>query len=266
MSNLTKHIKEQNYQKLKLLSGKSIGLKGWRMREEKDFLFATESKPDDRGFLIDECIILSKSCVDDKKLYETLTRNDILWILSRQRKLSKGTKIEFQFRCVDEDCPTYQLYDEQLQKETGLKGAGKVPYDAELDLDKDITTRPFNADPITIGKYTFTIKEVSFLDQRALEDLYIKDNDVKLQKFQYHLIKNSVDKIQIEGQEEVFENIDPDELTEIFDDLKPDEYTKLTEETIERKSNFEITKKVQCPECENETDVMYDELFSVMIF
>lgn len=266
MSNLTKHIKEQNFQKLKLLSGKSIGIKGWRMREEKDFLFATESKPDDRQFLINECIKLSKKCVDDKELYDTLTRNDLLWILERQRKLSKGTKIEFQFRCVNEKCETYELYNKEVQKETGIKGAGKVPYDAELDLDKDIATRPFNADPIVIGKYTFTIKEVSFLGQRILEDQFIKDKDVKLNQFQYHLIRNSIDTIKIEGQEEVFENIDPAELTEIFDDLKPDEYEKLTEETIARKSNFEITKKVKCPKCENETDVMYDELFSIMIF
>ena len=110
---IMKHIQEDSFQKLKLLSGKSIGIRGWKMKEEKDFLFSVEANPDDKTFLINECVRLGRNCVDNQETYDSLSRNDILFILTSLRKISKGGTVDFTFRCVSPKCPSYEKYDKE---------------------------------------------------------------------------------------------------------------------------------------------------------
>lgn len=267
MSGLTKHIQEESFQKLKLLSGKSIGIKAWKMKEEKDFLFSIEANPDDKTFLINECVRLGRNCVDNQELFDTLSRNDILYVLTNLRKISKGGTIDFSYRCNNPECSTYEKFNKEKQKETGMPGAGNIAFEAKLDLDTDLVTEPFKDEPFKLGKYTFHVREMPFSEQMELEMKYFSDEkNSSIRKFQHYFMLNSIKKIEIEGDDEVYEPPDIEDLDALIDSFSPVDSTKMDDEIIDRRSSFKIEKKITCPQCQHETSVIYQELFSIMVF
>ena len=111
---LIQHIQQEvSFQKLKLLSGQSIGIRKWLMKEEKEFLFAIETQMDNNDLLIDECLSLSRKCVDDVALFDTLSKNDLAYAISKQRALSKGEEITFIYKCSNPKCETFTESDEK---------------------------------------------------------------------------------------------------------------------------------------------------------
>lgn len=267
MSGLTKHIQEESFQKLKLLSGKSIGIRGWKMKEEKDFLFSIEANPDDKAFLIKECVRLGRNCVDNQELFDTLSRNDILFVLTNLRKLSKGGTIDFTYRCVNPKCPTYDEHNEQQRKDTGMSGMGRIPYEAKLDLEKDLITRPFDPSPFKIDKYTFHVKELTFTHQMEMEKEYFSDEaQSNIRKFQHYFMLESIKKLEVEGDDEVYEPPNIQELDDLIDTFSPGKAEEMGDKIVEKRSSFTIEKTVICPQCQFETEVLYEELFSIMVF
>jgi hypothetical protein len=237
------------------------------MKEEKDFLFSVESNPDDRTFLINECVRLGRNCVDNMELFDTLSRNDLLYILTQLRKLSKGGTIEFTYRCVNPECSTFVKNDKETEEKTGIPGAGNIPYEARLDLEEDFVVTFFNSEPFKIGKYTLYVKEMSFTEQMELEKEYLGDEKkISIRKFQHYFMLHSIAKIEVEGDEEVYENPTIEELDALVDTFSPKESAEMDEKIVERKTSFGIEKKVTCPACQHQSDVVYEELFSIMVF
>lgn len=256
---LLKHIPEVSYQKLKLLSGQSIGIRKWLMKEEKEFLFAIETQMNNKDLLIDECLKLSKKCSDDDALFETLSKNDLVFMLSKQRALSKGEKIDFTFKCNNTECSDYNAE---------LK-SGRSDNEAVVDLKKNIKTEPFDFTPIEINEYKFHLKDIPYPRVRLMEKDYLSNEDEpELFKLNHAVVLNSIKSVDIgEGEDEKHhDNFSLEQLDELLDTLIHDDYTELSNSIGKKISSFTIDKKVTCPICNHSSEVAYEELFSLMVF
>lgn len=266
MSELIQYIKEFNYQKIKLLSGKPLDIRGWVMKEEKDFLFAVETRQDDKDFMVDESISLARKCVRENTVdfFDKLSRNDILFTLTQMRKISKGNTVDFSYRCINPECDDWVEYPKNIQEETGLIGQGKIQYESKIDLEKDIETKTFDDSVIKVGKLKFHIQEVSYMVQKEMESQYIKKDSPNLTAFNYYFVLNSIKAIEI--GEKTINDFSREELIQFVDSLGPNDFEKLSDGISSRVSNFNIKKNVSCPKCDFSSDVVYEEMFSLMVF
>jgi len=264
---ILQYIKEDSFQKIKLLSGKSIGIRKWVMREEKDFLFAIETQVENRDLLIEKALELSKKCVDDGKLFDGLSRNDLVYLISKQRALSKGEEISFSFHCNNEKCSDFKEFTFEQQRSTGMKGQGVTALEDIVNIKDDVKTKEFDFTPIEIGNFKFFMKEVAFSEQRKLEKKFIEDvEEAQLYNLNWDFVIKSVDKIELIKEEKTFDKIDEKTANTICETLSDPEFTKLSQETGKKMSSFNIEKTTQCPICESESPVVYDELFSLLVF
>jgi len=266
MSKITEYTKnKRNFQKIKLLSGRSIGITHWLVKEEKELLFNVEMQPDNKELLINESINLIKNCVDKKQMIDKLSKNDIIFILVQLRKISNSKQVDFKFTCQNTKCPSFITFSPEKQQETGVTGRGTEEIVDNVDLKEDIVSSPFKSDNIAIGNIVFTPKELSYKTQRELETLYINEDKLQLNKFNYNVILNSIASVTI-GDDKM-SDFSKGELSDFIDNnLKMEDFKRLSEQLNEQMSTFKIEKKVSCPVCKNETKVVYDELFSLFLF
>lgn len=265
MGAFDKYITERSYERIKLLSGKSIGYHGWDVKQEKEFLFQLESKDDDDDFVTECCIQLMKSCIDSPEVFDNLSRADLLYLLMNMRKKSKGSKIEFSYYCTNNKCVDFKEYSKEDKEKTGREGQGMTANLSEIDLDsEDITIKNISNKPVKVGeKYKFFFKDISYSEQRKLEEKYI-EKDQQLKKFLYNFILNSIKKVEI-GEDKI-DNFTTEDLNDLVESLSAGEYEELSKGIKNRMSKFIISKKVQCPLCEDKSTVMYDNLFSILVF
>ncbi len=256
---------KDSYQRVKLLSGQTISVKPWRLKEEKDFLFAIETKPDDEELLIDECLNLSKRCVDpnDRTLFNTLTKNEILHTLMHQRKLARGRVIDITFRCINEKCKDWVSYNETEQKQYGRIGVANTVQEDKISVDDHIKIEPQKEEPIEIGKFTFHTKELPYTAYRRLERKYLKNEQLGLNKFTYSLVKDSIHRIEVDGNPIVF---NPSILESFVDQMTKEAYDLLAGRVYDNMSVFEVEKNVKCRFCGNEVPIVYDEMFDILVF
>ena len=152
-----------------------------------------------------------------------------------------------------------------MKAETGMDGIGMEPFDAEVNVDEDIKTEPAKRNETEIGKYVFTFREIPFLERQVeIEKKYLSGEKPNLNAFQYYYILNSIESVKV--GEEIFENPDVEELEELLDSFTPNEYKQLIDGYDKNRSHFTLEKKVKCPRCEKEMDVVYEELFSLLVF
>ena len=265
MGKFNKFISEPNFEKLKLLSGKSIGYVGWDVKQEKEFLFGLESKEDDNDFITESCVRLIKTCIDSEEVYNNLSRSDLLYLLMNMRKKAKGSKIEFNYFCTNDQCKDFREHSEENKKKTGRKGQGLSAHISEIDLETDdVKIKTLSKKPLVIDKFKFTFKDISFTEQKELESKFITKDNLELNEFFYHFILHSIKTVEIE--EEKITDFTFEDLDELIESLNAGEYKKLSEGIKERMSKFNISKKVKCPMCENESTITYENLFSILVF
>ena len=56
-----------NYIKVKLPSGKTIGIRGWKVKEEKELLFASEKITEENPNVLKKYLVLMKINLNSKK-------------------------------------------------------------------------------------------------------------------------------------------------------------------------------------------------------
>lgn len=258
-------IPDVSYQKVKLLSGQSISIRPWKMRELKDFLFALETQPGDQKSTIDQCIKLAKSCVDpeDHVVFNKLVKNDLLHLISHQRRISKGKVIDINFRCVNPKCPDFIHYDENMQKKTGKIGEANTLQEDKIDLDENFILSPFKNEPIKVGEFTFHTQELPYSRHRHLEDKYLDEKTPSVNKFTFSFIKDSIVAIEHNGAPIGF---NPGILENFLDSMSNNDYELLSNSIIENLSTFSVEKTAKCAFCGDVTPILFDDLFSVLVF
>ena len=272
MSELSKYIQKPTFIKIKLLDGRSIGIRKWMMAEEKEFLFAIESRKEQKdtednniSITIDESIKLARRCVDKPDLINKLSKHNLIYLLSELRKASKGSTINFNFNCTNERWPDYiKLSPEQAERE-GVVGRSRTLFDDVIDLnsDEDVTIKRFDKATVTVKNFKFYVNEIPYIEQMEI-DRFLKE--LRLSEWNYEYVLASIKAVEPEGQKKIM-NFKKEELIEFIDtQLDSTEFKVLSDGIAESLSEFKIIKEVTCPLCQNKSTVVYDEIFSLMVF
>jgi len=256
------------FQKVKLLNGKSIGIKAWKIKQENQLLFSIETNSDEKGFVVEQCIQLIRKCVDNKELFDSLSRNVLLDLLVKVRKISKGETIEITYRCNNVDCSTFVKFPEEVQKVRGRIGQSNIELNGMIDLNSDIDSEPFDDTPVELPRFIFRFSESPYLHQRELEDELLFGEKPQLNKFNYELLLSSIFEIEVKTAEEnkVISGFDRNILETFIDTLSTAEYTELLSGFVEKISKFELKKEVGCPSCGKSQEILYDNIFSLLVF
>lgn len=229
---------EFSFVKIKLPSGKTIGVRGWKVKDEKDLLFSMESDANAEEKKINYYVSFLKKCTDNEKTYDSLGEQDLKKIAIEIRKLSKGDAIEYNYQCPH--CQ-HKLF-------------------TEVSLTKAEVTKNFDSSPTIVNDNTvITFKEISF---KKLDELYEKHKDSR-GKFLYHVLLNSIESITFKG--ETHTNFTPEEVETSFDTLESNDLKKITDAFTEKQSNVDLQQKLICLKCTKEIEVNFGDVFSFLI-
>lgn len=230
-----------NYIKVKLPSGKNIGIRGWKVKEEKELLFAsekiTEENPNEKIFIIENFL---KACVDDKSKFDQLSENDLKKLAIEIRKLAKGDEVEYTYQCQNPEC--------------------KFLFEEVLKISKTEKIKISDLSPIVINdKLTIAIKEIPLNDLLILRERF---ND-QLNKLIYYYMINSIEAITYEGQ--VYTEFTEQEIIDFIDQLDSNDLDLIYKEFENKMSNVSLQKTLKCKRCGTETQVVIDDILSFLI-
>lgn len=267
MSALNKYITKPDFIKIKLLDGQSIGIRKWLMGEEKEFLFAIESRgSDDSKVMIEESLNLARKCVDKPDKLEKLSKHNLIYLLSELRKLSKGQLIDFTFYCMNDECDDFVKFSPEMAEKEGIKGQGRTAFEAKIDIgsDKDVTIKRFDAEYIKIDDFKFFIQEVPYSIQSVLDEKYLPD--LRLNEWNYNFVIESIKSIEPKGEKKIVTFTREDLIKFVDNQLDAELFKKLSDSIGDKLSDFSIKKEVTCPMCKTSSEVVYNEIFSLMVF
>jgi hypothetical protein len=225
----------QIFTQVTLLSGKKIGIKPWRVKEEKELLFATEGAKEED--VKPEIIKFIGKCVDNQTVYESLSSTDYVYLLVELRKLSKGSKIEYTTRC---SC--------------------KFDINDDVSLINDLKVKSFHPTPVVVNdSLTIHLKEVSYTEMEALKAKY-----EKVSEYNYHYLIHSIDSLVING--EVNEQFTEEGLIGYIDTLSSSEFAIIGNAIDEASASITLTKTVKCGRCGKENSVDFGDLYHFLAF
>lgn len=230
-----------NYFKVKLPSGKTIGARGWRVKEEKELLFASEKiSEDDTKNKLEIINNFLKSCVDDINKFNTLSENDIKKLAIEIRKLAKGDEVEYTYQCQNPEC--------------------KFLFEEVLKISKSEKIKEADLSPIIVNeKLSIALKEISFNDLINLRERF--GNEIS--KLIYYYMINSIEAITYEGQ--VYTEFTEQEIIDFIDQLNSNDLDLIYKEFENKLSNVSLYKKLKCKVCNTETEVLIDDVLSFLI-
>ena len=235
---LPKLNEEINYVNVKVPSGKNIGVRGWKVKDEKELLFTLECDENVDENKLKLIVNFLKQCCDDKAKFDSLSEQDIMKIAIEIRKLSKGETIDYNYVC---DSCSNKFFD-------------------SVNISKNQEVKSFDTSPIKLtDNLIITLKSVSWKDA---EKLYNEFKDFPL-KYQYKFIMNSIDSITYNGT--TYTEFTPIEVEEWFDELNPDDISKLYEEFESKLSYVRLKRVIKCLKCKNDVDVNFGELLSFLV-
>lgn len=221
---------EVSFHKITLPSGKKIGIKPWKVKHEKDLLFATEGS-DNREFVLNEMIGFLKKNVDDGSLFDTFSETDLMILGCEMRKMSKGKSVEYSFECAK--C--------------------KTPNDGMVDLDEDVVIKNFNGAPHKIREnLVVTFKEVP---QSVRAD--IEKNTDKLSQYNWYFLINSIDSVTKDGVS--YTTFTTEEMEAFVDELNSAELADLMKVLFERTADVKIVAEPICFKCQNSNSVVFSD-------
>jgi hypothetical protein len=235
---LPKINEDVKYVKTKLPSGKNIGIRGWKVKDEKGLLFALETEENVADTKIKHIIDFLGNCVDDKERFKTVSENDIKRICLEVRKLSKGESIEY-----TQACP-----------HCGFK------FDDSVNLTKEQTVKEFDITPVTVNdRIIVTFKD---LDWKKAEALYAKYEKTPTTYSLYYII-HSIDSFTIDGT--TYTDFTAEEAEEYIDGLDSNDLKKLYEEFEKKASTCELKRNVKCLKCKENFDINFGDLLSFLV-
>lgn len=230
-------MNQDSFTQIELLSGKKIGVKPWRVREEKDLLFATEGM-DDELAVKREIVKFMRRCVDNASLFDTLSNTDYVYLIAQLRRVSKGSKIEYQYPCTN--CG--------------------FPLSDDVSLDKHLKYKKFDASVITVNAdLKVGIKEVPFQEFDQLTATYPKTTE-----FNYYYIIKSIESVVYKN--EVFDQFTEAELIEFLDQLPSIEFDEMAKKISDAGAEIYLEKTLKCGKCKHENDVQFGDLYKFLAF
>lgn len=237
--NLPQLKNETNFIKIQLPSGKKIGVRGWKVKDEKELLFSLDSEVNEADNKVNNIIAFLKNCSDNEKVFDSLSEQDLKKVAIEVRKLSKGDRIEYNYTCPH--C-NHQMFDEVKLRE------------AEV-------VKPFNNAPIKVNEeISFIVKDLSFKDADKIFEKYKESPN----KYTYYFILNSIEAVVHNGT--VYKDFTLEEIDTWIGDLSSDDLKILFEEFEKNTSEVKLERKIKCIKCKEEIEISYGDLFSFLVF
>lgn len=226
---LPKHEQKHTYT-VELPSGTKVKIRPWIVREEQEYMYATEGlkEPSEYTPHIEQLIV---KCIEDNTKVENLSEVDFLALAVELRKVSIGETHEIVFTCPH--CKT--INDEVY-----------------IDLNLDIESAAMKSEAIEVGKNEFTFKDVS---RKNLAKLVAMDSSSKREL--YYLIYSLV---AVATEEQTYTKFSEKETIEFFETMPPGEFKKLSKEFAMILPTFAIRKVIPCEKCKKETVVFVDKV------
>lgn len=232
-------INETSFTKAPLPSGKTIGIRPWRVKEEKELLYATDSStPEAATDTQKEILKFISKCVDSEDTFKTLSNADLLFIAAELRKLSKGSKIDYSY-----NCPHCKTRNED-----------------QVCLNSDLVVSKFNYDAVEIDNMVITFKDVPYIEMDALFDS--TNNNMTMYNDLY--LVHSIDTITIDGK--LFSNFSIEELIEFIGNFKSNQYDILKAKLEESLSEVKLVRVFPCMRCSHDIDVYFGNLYDFFVF
>lgn len=232
---------DYKYVKVPLPSGKSIGVRGWKVKDEKELLFSLETVSDSDNVEFDKIkgiVSFLKECVDDKNKFDKLSENDIKRICIEIRKMSKGDEIEYGYECPH--C--------------------KAKITDMVNLTKTLKVKSFDTTPFAVNdKLVLTFKDLEWL---KTQDLYTRFSD-SATKFAFYFIINSIDSLTYEGV--TYTEFTEDEIVTFIDQLDPTDMDKLYKDFGNKGSSVSLDKQIKCTKCKEQIDVEFGDVLSFLV-
>lgn len=226
------------YVKTKLPSTNTIGVRGWKVRDEKDLLFTLETEENAQENKISHIISFLKECCDDKGKFARLSENDMKKICLETRKQAKGDEIEYNYKCPS----------------CGFEFTDVV------NLTTAQNIKEFDGSPVVVNdKMSVTFKDLDWVKSHSLYKLYA-DADTK---FTYYFIINSIDSITYEGQ--TYTEFTETEVDTFIGNLDPKSMDTLYKSFDEKSSSFTLERKFKCLKCKEEINVNFGDLLSFLV-
>lgn len=228
---------EASYHQQELPSGKKIGIKPWKVAEEKELLFAVEGI-EDLDDSKKEIVKFIKKCVDNTQLFDTLSNTDYVYLIAKLRKLSKGSTIEYTYKC--ESC--------------------SFPLQDTVSIENNLIVKKFNSSSIKVrDDLIITIKEVPFRIYDSLITTY-----TKVTEYNYNYILNSIETIAYKGQ--VYEEYTQEELIKFVDSLGSNEFADMVKQINNAGAEIKLEKTIKCGKCKHDNIVEFGDLYYFLAF
>ena len=135
---LPKHNQKHTYE-ADLPSGRKVKFRPWIVREEQEYMYATEGLENSEGYIPHIEQLIQKCVVGDLDIMN-LSEVDFLSLVVDIRKKSKGETHEVIFTC-----PHCQTINDEIY----------------IDLNVDIKQKPMNTTPIEIGDSEYTFRDLT---------------------------------------------------------------------------------------------------------
>ena len=226
---LPKHERKHGFT-AELPSGRKVKYRPWIVREEQEYMYATEGLVDPLEMMqhIDELI---GKCIEDKTKLNELSEVDFLALVVDVRKKSKGDTHEVVFTC-----PHCQTVNDEVY----------------IDLNVDLDTEAMNTDPIEVGESEYSFRDVS-RDNLSKITAMDSTNKRKLYYLVYALQG-------VTTPDQTYTKFSEKETIEFFETMDPMEFKELSREFAKILPKFAIRKKIPCAKCEKETVVFVDKV------
>lgn len=223
---------ERHKYTFELSSGKKkIEFTPWLVKDEQEYLYATEGL-EDSSVKIEHIEQLMSKCVTNNVDLKTISDYDFIRFAIELRKKSKGAEHEIVFTCPH------------------CKSLNESKF---INLDTDVKTKNFDETPVEIGEIQFNTKQPSRKDIAKLK----KFKSDREKRFNYVLM--SIESLII--NDKVYANVSQDEIKRyVEEELSSDEYDKLGKEILKRMSIVAIEKTFICDHCEKKTLIYIDDV------
>lgn len=222
-------VEKPSYKKAELPSSRSINFRPWRVKEEKELMFAIEGSKDEE-FVAEQIVELIKKCSEKPEMVEELSEVDLLYLAVQIRRVSKGDESEVTFTCP----------------ECGHRVGKDFPI--TIDLTKDVHVKPFDTRPIEADGYTFHFRDLSVKERKRLAEKYKTKTEQAYETF-LSSIKS------VASETETFAHFTREELVEFVDALEPNTFKKIVKDRSAKDSEFSIQKEFECEVCKTKSNV-----------